>query len=129
MPLRGGRARARFDERAFAGDADRLSRRDRQIVALARKDFEREGVELDRLRACQDEHMSGTRLPGCVKVYLPDAAGQWRMIFQISIAGEAFVLSYLAAGVGHQPRGSRAPDAYQLAHHRMHGRWPRRDSA
>jgi hypothetical protein len=25
------------------------------------------------------------------------------------------------------PRDARAPDAYQIAHQRLHGRWPRRD--
>ena len=65
-------------------------------------------------------------LPGCVKIYVPDWSGNWRIVFQIAADESGLLLSYLASGVGHQPRGARAPDAYQIAHHRLHGRWPRR---
>jgi hypothetical protein len=126
MPSAGGRAGVRFDELAFEEDAGRLSPTGRSVIAQARDDFGRDGIPLERLRACQVEHDSGTSLPGCLKVYLPDSQGQWRMVFQIAIGDAGAVLVYLAAGVGHQPRGARAPDAYQIAHHRLHGRWPRR---
>jgi hypothetical protein len=126
VPSGRGRASVRFDESAFEDDVARLSARGREIVARARKEFEREGVSLSRLLACHEEHESGTSLPGCMKVYVPDAHGQWRIIFQIAAGDAGLLLSYLAAGVGHQPRGAGAPDAYQLAHHRLHGRWPRR---
>ena len=33
------------------------------------------------------------------------------MISQISVGDEGAVLVYLAAGIGHQPRGAGAPDA------------------
>jgi hypothetical protein len=82
--------------------------------------FEREGVPVDRLPACQDEHRTGTSLPGCLKVYLPDSDGDWRMIFQIATDEAGPLLSYLGCGVGHQPRGTRAPDGHQIAHHRLH---------
>ena len=126
MPSAGGRASVRFDQRAFEQDAGRLSLAGRSVIAQARDEFERDGIAFERLRACQDEHDSGTSLPGCLKAYVPDWQGQWRMIFQISVGDEGAVLVYLAAGIGHQPRGASAPDAYQIAHHRLHGRWPRR---
>jgi hypothetical protein len=66
----------------------------------AREQCERDGVAVDRLRACQDEHPSGTRLPSCVKLYVPDSDGQWRMIFQIGADETGLLLSYLAGGVG-----------------------------
>jgi hypothetical protein len=129
LPSIPGRATVRFDELACEEDIDRLSPKGRDVVARAREEFERHGVPLEWLRACQDEHDSGTSLPGCVKVYLPDLRGHWRMIFQLAVGEAGFLLSYLSAGVGHQPRGAGAPDAYQIAHHRMHGRWPRRTQA
>lgn len=61
-----------------------------------------------------------------MKVYVPDWDGDWRIVFQIAADETGLLLSYLAGGVGHQPRGARAPDVYQIAHHRLHGRWPRR---
>jgi hypothetical protein len=129
MPAGPGRVRVRFDADALEDDLARLSSRGQVALREAREQFERDGVPVDRLRACQDEHRSGTRLPGCLKVYVPDWDGQWRMIFQIAMDEAGPLLSYLACGVGHQPRGARAPDAYQIAHRRLHGRWPRRPKA
>ncbi len=127
MPGEPGRTRARFDEQAIAEDLVRLSAAGRGAIEAAREDFEHAGVPVDRLRACHGEHDSGTDLPGCVKVYIPNWGGDWRIVFQIAAdeAGE-LLLSYIASGIGHQPRGARAPDVYQIAHHRLHGRWPRR---
>jgi hypothetical protein len=67
-----GRARVRFDPDALADDLARLSPPGRTALRHAHDRFEREGVPLDRLRACQDEHRAGTSLPGCLNVYLPD---------------------------------------------------------
>lgn len=122
------RARVRFDEQGFAEDVARLSPAGREACSRARDEFERGGVPLDRLRACAVAHPSGTSLPGCLKVYVPDWEGRWRIVFQIAVDDGGPMLSFLAAGVGHQPRGARAPNAYQLAHHRLHGGWPRRAS-
>jgi len=124
-----GRARVRFDANALDEDLARLSPNGESAVRHAQEQFERDGVPLDRLRSCQDEHHSGTSLPGCVKVYLPGWDGDWRMIFHIAADDIGLLLTYLAAGIGHQPRGARAPNAYHIAHHRLHGRWPRRTIA
>jgi DNA-binding CsgD family transcriptional regulator len=120
------RARVRFDQNALAEDLARLSDAGRTAISAARREFESDGVPLDRLRACDDDHPSGTRLPGCMKVYVPDWAGRWRIVIQIAMDADGPLLTYLASGVGHQPRGARAPNAYQIAHHRLHRRWPRR---
>lgn len=72
MPAGPGRARVRFDPDALADDLARLSPPGRTALRHAHERFEREGVPLDPLRACQDEHRAGTSLPGCLKVYLPD---------------------------------------------------------
>ena len=58
------RVRARFDERALAEDLIRLSDAGREACSRARERFEREGVPVDRLRACAEEHPAGTSLPG-----------------------------------------------------------------
>jgi hypothetical protein len=122
------RVRARFDEQAFSEDLARLSQPGREACSRACESFEREGVPVDRLRACATEHPAGTSLPGCLKVYVPGWEGRWRMVFQIAADESGALLSFLAAGVGHHRRGARAPNAYQVAHHRLHGRWPRRAS-
>lgn len=126
MASRGRSVRARFDDAAFAEDLARLSRTGLEACTRARTDFERDGIPIDRLRACEPAHDSGTDLPGSIKVYVPDPSGRWRIVFQIATDDNGSLLSYLACGVGHQPRGARAPTVYQLAHHRLHGTWPRR---
>jgi hypothetical protein len=78
-------------------------------------------------RHCDAEHPSGTRLPGCLKVYIPDFAGPWRIVFQVArLADESLGLEYVAAGIAHPPRGTRRRDVYQIAHYRLHGSWPHR---
>src|SRR5881227_3919551 len=123
MPLASGRIRVGFDEDALSEDLARLSPRGQQALRRGREEFERDGIPAERLLACHAEHSSGTDLPGCLKTYLPDWNGEWRMVFQIAADETGLLLSYLAGGVGHQPRGARAPDVYQIAHHRLYGRW------
>ena len=55
----GARASASTSQR-FREDVARLSARGREVVAQAREEFERDGVPLSRLLACQDEHDAGT---------------------------------------------------------------------
>jgi hypothetical protein len=93
MPAGPGRARVRFDTDALADDLARLSPPGQTALRHAHDRFEREGVPLDRLRACQDEHRAGTSLPGCLKVYLPDWDGDWRMILQIATHEAGSLLS------------------------------------
>jgi hypothetical protein len=46
------------------------------------------------------------------------------MVLRIVRKGDRLLLSYLAFGVRHHPKGARAPTVYVLAHRRLHGRWP-----
>ena len=46
------------------------------------------------------------------------------MLFTPYVDERELVLLYLAFGIGHRPRGSRAPTVYEIAHRRVHGRWP-----
>src|SRR5256885_9156259 len=109
MPAASGRVRVGFDEDALSEDLARLSPRGQQALRRGREEFERDGIAPERLRACQAEHRSGTDLPGCVKTYLPDWDGEWRMIFQIAADGTGLLLSYLAR------RRAQAPSRHELA--------------
>ncbi|UTI62285.1 hypothetical protein NBH00_13015 [Paraconexibacter antarcticus] len=87
--------------------------------------MEQVGVLAAERRTCAAGHASGTDLPGCVKVYVPDMAGRWRILFCVArLADGRLGLEYLAAGIAHQPRESRRRDVYELAHYRLHGQWP-----
>ena len=64
------------------------SERARAALDAARGRYEREGVPASERRHCDAEHPSGTRLLGCVKVYIPDFTGPWRIVFQIAVLPE-----------------------------------------
>jgi hypothetical protein len=113
------------DGALFAADIARTSDRGRVALAAVRARFARDGVGAEERRACSAEHPSGTRLPGCLKVYVPDFDGPWRIVFQVArLADGRLGLEYVASGVAHPPRQSRARNVYELAHYRLHGRWP-----
>lgn len=114
-----------FDDVLFAADLARLPETARRALEDARSRHERDGVPASERRHCHAEHPSGTSLPGCLKVYVPDFAGSWRIVYQLAwLASDELGLEYVAAGVGHPHRGARRRNVYQLAHYRLHGRWP-----
>ncbi len=83
--------------------------------------MERDGIAARELRPCQPEGRDGTRLSTCVKTYLPDDAGPWRMVFEVVRAGieGELVLAYRAFGRGH-PEKPWQPSVYQVADQRLH---------
>lgn len=130
MPGSSGRepgASVHFDDALFAADLARLSEAARAALQTARGRYERPGVPASERRHCDAEHPSGTRLPGCLKVYIPDFTGPWRIVFQIAMLPENRLgLEYVAAGVAHPPARSHQRSVYELAHYRIHGAWPPR---
>jgi hypothetical protein len=113
-----GRARVIFDDAAFEVD---LRGAGSEIAAATRRDYERGGIPVADLLACDEEGRDATRLPGCVKVYLPRPAGMFGMVFAIERQEGRLSLVYLAFGVRHHPRDSNALTVYEIAHLRLHG--------
>lgn len=110
MPPAGGRAGVCFDERAFAEDVGRLSPAGRLVLARARDEFERDGIPLELLRACHGEHESGTSLPGCLKVYLPDTgSGGWSYSSRLGTPERYWSTSPLESGISREVRLPRTP--------------------
>lgn len=75
-----GHARVAFDDLAWQRDVASATAPGGAVADDARIRFERDGVPLDELRACQAPRRDGTQLRGCAKVYL----GEHRMIFQLT---------------------------------------------
>ena len=75
---------------------------------------------MSSLRRCAEEGPDGTRLPSCVKVYLPPPAGPFGMVFRIARDETGTKLALLAFGMRHPPRHSNAPSVYWLADRRLH---------
>lgn len=120
MAAYGGRLRAVFDAEAWAEDMAATTPAGRLVADEARRRFDAGGVPVEELRRCDPEGRDGTRLPGCVKVYLPPPAGRFGMVFRLTRdPSKRPVLVLVAFGVRHHPRGSRALTLYQRAHRRL----------
>ena len=113
------RAPAQFDDVAFAEDLKRTSDAGRQVAEAARREYERDGVPIDVILACDEEGPEGTTLQHCMKVYLPRPDGKFGMVFRIELRHNEALLVYAAFGTRHHPRNSHAPTVYQIADRRL----------
>lgn len=118
---RPGHAPALFDDAAFSEDLSKASAAGREAAVAAKEDYERDGVSVEDLLACEEEGSDGTRLADCVKVYLPRPVGKFGMVFRIERREGKLLLVYAAFGVRHHPRDSNAPTVYEIAYRRLHG--------
>lgn len=98
----------------------RSGRAGAKALREARSQFERDGVEIKILRPCEPESREGIKLPNCVKVYLPPPNGKFGMVLRFVRDSEGLALRYLAFGVRHHPRDSKARTVYEIAHRRLH---------
>ena len=78
-----------------------------------------DGAPPDWLRKCDAEARDGTRLAGCVKLYIPQPAGRWGAVFLGGQAGGKLTLFLLAVGERH-PGAPWKPSVYEIAHRRLH---------
>jgi hypothetical protein len=98
----------------------RSSAAGRAVADQARREFEEFGVPIDHLKSCDTEGAEGTRLPNCVKVYLPAPAGPHGMVFEIvRIEGQLQPL-FAAFGLRHPGDVVRQPSVYRIAHQRLY---------
>jgi hypothetical protein len=107
-----------FTDDAFDEDIAHAGSGDRAVAEAARRRYERDGAPIGELRKVEAEGRDGTILPGCLKVYLPAPDGRFGMVFKLEIRGTGW-LRYLAFGVRHHPKGSRAPTVYEIARRRL----------
>lgn len=120
MPTGDQRIQTRFDSDSWCRDMRQTTPSGYAAAEQAKRRYVRRGIPLSELRPCQPEGRDGTRLPDCVKVYLPPPSGRFGMVLSIDRATSKPVLVYLAFGVRHHPRGSHASTVYQTAHRRLH---------
>jgi hypothetical protein len=92
------------------------------VAENARAEFERNGVAIDQLKACQAEGPDGTELPHCLKVYLPAPEGRHGMVFEISRVEGRLGLVYAGFGLRHPGRNVRQPSVYRIADRRLRRR-------
>lgn len=127
MDVREERHRVVFPPGVWAADVERRyppSSGARTVADQTRSAFERDGVPERELQRCEAEGPDGTRLAGCLKVYLPLGGSDPRerpfgMVF-VDVGRERPGLLLLAFGVRHPPEGSRQATVYELADRRLH---------
>lgn len=71
-----------FDEAAITYDLDRLPASARVALQALRKQIQRDsGLSTTRLKGCAAEADDGTRLPHCLKTYVPWEQNRWGLVF------------------------------------------------
>jgi hypothetical protein len=122
VPVKRGFARVAFDELAWHEDLRQATGSAKRIGEETRSRLERGGQNIDALFACDEEARDGTRLPACVKIYLPPPGGPLGLAFRLARGRDGrLYLDHLPFGVRHIPAGSRNEAVYQLAHRRLNG--------
>lgn len=106
------RYRVIFDPDAIAEDLAHATRAAREIGERAVARLQRDGITREQLHACNAEERDGTRLPGCVKTYLPQPDGRCGIVLELRVDEHGPLLFCLAFGIRHPPRESRRASVY-----------------
>jgi hypothetical protein len=109
------------DERELAEDLAHASEAGRAAIATLIERLKVDGAPTGWLKRCDAEAQDGTRLPGCVKVYIPQPAGQWGAVFVGGSVEGRPKLFLLAVGERH-PGMPWRPSVYEIAHRRLQTR-------
>jgi hypothetical protein len=78
----------------------------------------KEGARREWLLRCEEEGRDGTRLGGCVKLYIPRPAGQWGAVLAGDEEAAKPALVLVAVGERHPARPWQ-PSVYEIAHRRL----------
>jgi len=116
----GAHYRVEFNDATFAEDLEHTASDTGRTLAQGERDkLTADGLSYERLKACEAEGRDGTRLPNCVKIYIPEPNGTWGMVFQLRFDddGRPF-LACLAFGTRH-PTGPGALSVYEVASRRL----------
>jgi hypothetical protein len=76
------------------------------------------GAPREWLLRCEAEGQDGTQLGGCVKMYIPQPAGQWGAVLTGDEEAKKPALVLIAVGERHPARPWK-PSVYELAHRRL----------
>ena len=107
------------DERELVEDLAHASEAGRAAIESMVQSLKAGGCPAAWLKQCDIEARDGTRLPGCVKLYIPQPAGRWGAVFLGGAVGRSPKLFLLAVGERH-PGALWRPSVYEIAHRRLH---------
>jgi hypothetical protein len=116
-----------FDADVWSQEVERLNAQGamRAAAGRARGELVANGVPRSALRACSPEGGDGTRLPRCLKVYVPlsdrpASERPYALVFELAVGERGAALRFIAFGERHPEPGTRS--VYERAHKRLHGR-------
>jgi hypothetical protein len=108
-----------FDDAALAEDLAHTSAPGRVVALDARRQF---GAPRDRGRsaaACSDEGRDRSRLPRCMKTYVPAPIGDWGMVFEVRADKDGRPFMHCLAFGRRHPLRVGQPSVYELAARRL----------
>jgi hypothetical protein len=107
------------DEHVLTEDLVRCTAAARTAIEKVVRTLKEEGAPRDWLLRCQEEGRDGTRLGGCVKLYIPQPDGRWGAVLTVDQELSIPALVLIAVGERH-PERSWKPSVYEVAHRRLH---------
>jgi hypothetical protein len=115
----GPRFDVRVVDRVLAEDLAHCTPAARASIEPMVATLSEEGAPHEWLRRCEAEGRDGTRLAGCVKLYIPQPAGQWGAVLAADEKAAKPALVLIAVGERHPPQPWK-PSVYEIAHRRLH---------
>jgi hypothetical protein len=120
----------RFDEDEWREEVVRLdkSATSRLQAERARREIEAGSATLD-LQRCEAGGVDRTRLPGCVKLYVPlgkqgASEAPFGFVFQLAQNADGNLVWNLIAFGERHPENAATRTVYERAHKRLHGHYP-----
>jgi hypothetical protein len=107
------------DDVLFEEDLAHATAAGRAAIVAVIDQLKSTGVPKSWLKRCQAEGRDGTRLGGCVKIYVPHPDGPWGAVLTGDKLTTVPTLVLLAVGQRH-PTQPWTPSVYQVAHRRLH---------
>ncbi len=114
----GPRFEVRVVDEVLAEDLVRCTPAARAAIELMVATLRDDGAPRGWLLRCEEEGQDGTRLKGCVKLYIPQPAGQWGAVLAGDEEATKPALVLVAVGERHPVRPWK-PSVYEMAHRRL----------
>lgn len=114
----GPRFEVRVVDEVLAEDLARCTPAARAAIGPVVTKLRDEGAPREWLLRCEEEGHDGTRLKGCVKLYIPRPAGQWGAVLAGDEEAGKPALVLVAVGERHPARPWK-PSVYEIAHRRL----------
>jgi hypothetical protein len=115
----GPRFAVRVVDEVLAEDLAHCTPAARSAIEPMIANLRKQGAPSEWLRRCEDEGRDGTRLGGCVKLYIPQPVGQWGAVFAADRKAGRPALVLIAVGERH-PAQLWKMSVYEVAHRRLH---------